>query len=167
MNDIILLYDTSLTRAFFNDSDSNDRFDDWFKDRLSEVGLFNWQLTDTPQGISGISSLAFYVNDFDDEHHLEVRAVVDGGNLDFDEIADNATLFDYIESQLADRIAEELNTLCGTIFIPMTDGTFKDMLFTIDNDFYGLIHSYKGSLFASPYLKEESFYVLGTPETYI
>jgi len=167
MTDINLEIRTALSDAFFYSSDDNDRFDEWFKDKLSDAGLFNWIMQDTPQGIPGVSALELFVNDFDDQHILDVSIRVDDGIHDFDELYDNDALLNYIEREVAPKAIQELNEICSSVTVPMVDGTFNDLKFGEDNEFYILVNYYNKKYFTSPYLKEEQFYIDDSFEVYV
>jgi len=167
MTYISLEIKTSLSNAFFYYEEDTDRFDEWFKNKLSDAGLFNWVMYDNPQGIPEVSTLELFVNDFDYQHTLDVSIKVDDGTHDFDELYDNTALLDYIERDVAPRAIRELNEICNQVTIPMIGGTFNDLMFSENNEFYALIHSYGKDYFVSPDLKEEQFYAEDDYEVYV
>ena len=138
-NTISIDIKTSLSDAFFYSDADTESFDEWFQEKLSKVGLYDWRLEDFPTGIPNVSKLSGYVNEFDDSHEIHVQISVDDGTHSVDELADNDDLFNYIERTLVYRIIDELNELCKDLSIPMNNGSFRDLKFD-DEEFYGLMY---------------------------
>lgn len=138
-NTISIDIKTSLSDAFFYGDADNEKFDEWFNDKLKNAGLYDWEFEDFPTGIPNVSKLSGYVNEFDDSHKINVQISVDDGTHSVDELADNDDLFNYIERTLVYRIIDELNEICKDISIPMNDGSFRDFKFD-GEEFYGLIY---------------------------
>ena len=100
--DISIRFKTSLSNAFFYGDEDNDRFNEWFGEQLSKVGLYHWEMIDNPTGIEGVSELKIVVNYFDaDDHNMFVSVHVDNDTHDFDELADKYELnvLNYFESE--------------------------------------------------------------------
>ena len=158
-NTISIDIKTSLSDAYFYGDADNERFDEWFKDRLFKIGLFDWKLEDFPTGIPNVNKLSGYVNSFEDNHKLYIHISVDDGIHSDDELADNDDLFNYIERKLVYRIIDELNEICKDLSIPMNNGSFNDLKFD-DEEFYGLMYySADYGYYISPRIKNSQFQI--------
>lgn len=167
MRDFTIKITTSLSDAFFFEDEDNNRFDEWFQYRLTDCGLFDWELEDLPQNIPGVRKLSASVNDFDYNHNLNINIYVDGGGNSLDDLADNDDLFNYIERKLVYRIIDELNKVCEDVSIPMNNGTFNDFKFD-DNEFFAeIIHSPSLGYFISPNIKDSTFQIYPEFEVYV
>ena len=158
-NTISIDIKTSLSDVYFYDNDDNERFDDWFDDQLTKIGLYSWKLEDFPTDIPNVSKLSGYINTFDDSHEINIQISVDDGAHSGDELAANDDLLNYIERKLVYRIIDELNEICRDLSIPMNDGSFRDLKFD-DEEFYGLISdSANHGYYISPRLANSRFEV--------
>ena len=165
--DISIRFKTSLSNAFFYEDEDNDRFNEWFGEQLSKVGLYHWEMIDNPTGIEGVSELKIIVSDFDaDDHNMFVSVHVDNDTHDFDELADNQVLLDYIERNIAPKVIDELNDLLSGILLPMNEGNDFYQLKFDGNEFYCLLgYSEKfgfypmGRLQNTPFVVEDDFEV--------
>ena len=138
--DISINFKTSLSNAFFHEDEDNDRFAEWFNDVLAESGLYKWELIDNPVGIPGISELRVGVAEFAwDDHDMLVSVHVDNDTHDFDELADNQQLLDYIERNIAPKVMDELNALLSDISLPMSEGKDFYALKFDGNEFYCML----------------------------
>ena len=155
MADFYLNFKTSLSDEFFYDDEDNGKFDAWLIDQLNKAGLFDWNSVDTPVGIPGVTTLSMYVNEFNEDHTIEVVIDVDGGSHDFDELADNAELNNYIERDLAYRILDELNAICTDVVFPMNDGSFKYLKFDGEEFYSVLLYTEDQGYRISPFIKNE------------
>ena len=156
-NTISVEIKTSLSDAFFYQDEDNEKFDEWFQNKLQQIGLYDWRLEDAPMGIPGISKLSGYVNEFDDEHKLCVFIRVDDGTHSGDELAENDDLFNYIERTLVDRIIDELNALCNALTIPMYNGSFRELKFDGEEFYSMLYYSEQYGFYVSSQLKNSQF----------
>ena len=88
-NTISINFKTSLSDAFFDYDEDNEKFDEWFEEKLRNTGLYDWRLEDYPTNIPGVSKLSGYINAFDDAHIFNVQISVDDGAHSGDELAEN------------------------------------------------------------------------------
>lgn len=132
--------ETNLRNVFFSNEQENDNFDEWFREQLDKTKFFSFILTSHPYGIPGVSKLYFTPAEFTYKHYIEVHVRVDDGNQEFEELADNEELLDYIESSVP-NVIERLNEFAQQIKIPMYEGeSFRNMKFS-DEEFYCILGS--------------------------
>ena len=159
MGEFTIVYETSLSDAFFLEDEDNRRFDEWFEEKLTPTGLYGWELKDTCTTTTGTFELVVRVNDYNynNDHKLVVVVEVDDDAHSYDELADNKELGDYIERTLAYKILDEINELCKNISYPTNNGTFDDMKFD-DNEFFGLIHYHpQYGFYLNPQIRNSQF----------
>jgi hypothetical protein len=157
MADVSITLKTTLSDVFFYADEDNEQFDDWFSDKLSKTGIYDWEFIDNPVGLNGISELKIYVNMFDEyDHTFNVSVDVDNGSHSFDDIYDNAELLDYIEHTIAPQVVSELNDMISDIVIPMVNGSFNEMKFS-DGEFFALLYSNANDFYLPSRLKNEIF----------
>lgn len=160
-------FKTSLSDEFFYADEDNEKFDEWLIDQLKKAGLFDWNSVDAPVGIAGVATLSMYVNEFSDYHAIEVIIDVDDGSHDFDELADNAELNNYIERDLAYRILDELNAICADVVFPMNNGSFKYLKFDGEEFYSVLLYNEDQGYLISPYIKNEHLEIYRDFELFI
>lgn len=150
-------FKTTLSDAFFDNDEDNENFNEWFGEKLRNTGLYGWRLEDYPTNIPGVSKLSGYINEFDDDHIINVQISVDDGAHSGDEIAENDALFNYIERTLADKIVDELNAFCKDLVIPMYNGSFRELKFD-GEEFYSLLYySEQYGFYVSSQLRNSQF----------
>ena len=114
---------TNLSDAFFYDPEDNERFDTWFQGQLRAIKFFTFVYTAETFDVPDVSKLYISVND---------------GEQDFDDLADNDLLFDYIE-KIIPNVIEQLNVLAERISVPMYEAeSFRNLKFD-DDEFYSLL----------------------------
>lgn len=129
---------TNLSDAFFYDPEDNERFDTWFQGQLRAIKFFTFVYTAETFDVPDVSKLYISVNEFDENHNIYLNIRVDDGEQDFDDLADNDLLFDYIE-KIIPNVIEQLNVLAERISVPMYEAeSFRNLKFD-DDEFYSLL----------------------------
>ena len=168
MTDVSIHFKTSISNVFFYADEDENRFYEWFNDKLADLGLFKWEMIDNPVGLPGITKLTVYVNEFSDyDHDICAIVDVDDGTHSFEEIYTNQDLLDYIDRELAPRIIDELNALLD-ISIPTNGGkSFSDLKFD-DGEFYSVLHhTAQYGYFVAPHIEDTKFQVVYDFEVYV
>ena len=146
---ISIRVNTNLTDKYFDEDEDSDRFNEWFEQVLTKHHIFDFVVPFNPDNIEDVSTLTVTVDEFDYRHCLYFRVSVDDGSHDFDWLADNAKLLNYVETQVAPEVIDLLNSMVSDITVPMTDGTNFSYL-KFDTEFYAMI-SYSENYGYRPY----------------
>jgi len=133
MVEVTCVVQTNLNNAFF-DRDTEDDFCDLMEDLIYDK-VKDLEVSMDVEGIEGVSKVTAEINQvFTGDHTIDLDIKVDT-ELSEDEIADNDSLFDFIEDKLMPKFIEEFNAKCD-VKVPVTnDDTFDDVAFDGENFF--------------------------------
>lgn len=140
VGDITIRFKTCISDIYFDDEEDSNNFDEWLNDQLSRNGLFKYSLVLNPVGIPGVEKLEVVVDEFDYNHYLDVRVIVDDNSHTFDEVYDNQELLDYVEREVAPMLVTEFNNVANEISFPMSDsGTSFSYMKFASGEFYSML----------------------------